>query len=130
MSVKSKTTIKKVQTHFSQVQGEVEAEEAFLQQRIEELKKKKKIANNLAKKIKKLNKPEELECSEHSLLRWAERVLGIDFELAKKEICSSEIIEMMKVLGTSGTFPNKLGYSLVVKDNVVVSIIVPNGDKK
>lgn len=60
--------------------------------------------------------------SEHALLRYLERKLGIDLEEVKKEILTDETAERIKQFG-SGRFPIGDGMRAVVKQNVVVSVV-------
>ncbi|HEB41819.1 MAG TPA: hypothetical protein ENI08_02240 [Candidatus Dependentiae bacterium] len=75
--------------------------------------------NELDKKVEFANKEPSL--SEHAILRYLERVEGIDIEKLRSEIMTTKVIEMIKMLGT-GTIPSGK-YKLRVIDNVVVTII-------
>lgn len=60
--------------------------------------------------------------TEHALLRWLERVYGIDIEEAKKKILTPAIIAGCKVV-KSGSIPLESGGRAVVKNNTIVSIV-------
>ena len=61
--------------------------------------------------------------SEHATLRYLERVMGIDVEGVKKKMLSERNKKIIKTI-TSGKIPLKdSGFTLVVKDKVIVSVI-------
>jgi len=64
-----------------------------------------------------------LGISEHALLRYFERVKGFDLKEIKCEILSDPVVALVDKLGPSGSFPNSNGYRVVIKNNVVVTII-------
>lgn len=122
--IKKHSSAKEVGSHLASLEGEIEAEELILQQKLEELANKKKKKQNLQKKLKKLTPKGEITFTEHSLLRYAERVLKIDFEAIKQEILSEEIKEMLKVLPATGSFPNKKGYNVIFKNGSITTITI------
>lgn len=69
---------------------------------------------------KRLKKREEVIVSEHALLRYCERVLGIDLEEIKHKLLPESTIDQIKTL-KSGIFPSK-DLKLVVKNKIVVTI--------
>lgn len=58
--------------------------------------------------------------SEHALVRYFERVKGFNIKDIEDELLNENLIKMVETLG-NGTFPND-NYSLVIKDNVIVTI--------
>ena len=76
----------------------------------------------LLNEIKSLSK-QEVIVSEHAVLRYLERVKGIDLNSIKKEILSDYTLKFIEKLKGNGVFPNEKGFSLKVKDNVVITII-------
>jgi len=58
--------------------------------------------------------------SDHAVIRYLERIHGFNFEDQRKELLSNEVIEAMKV-GVKTI--KRDGYSLVLKGNVVVTIL-------
>jgi hypothetical protein len=60
--------------------------------------------------------------TEHALLRYCERVLGIDLEEAASHILSDDIRKYIDEFGT-GRFPNnEKGFKVVVQNRQVVSV--------
>lgn len=61
--------------------------------------------------------------SEHAIIRYIERVLGISIDEISQKILGNEIEKQIETLG-NGTYPiNDNEFKIVVKDNVVVTII-------
>jgi chromosome segregation ATPase len=60
--------------------------------------------------------------TEHALLRYVERVMGLDLDQVKSEILTDDTIKLMKTLG-DGKYPIHDGHKAVVKGMNVVSIV-------
>jgi hypothetical protein len=58
--------------------------------------------------------------SEHAILRYLERVKGVDIAAIQAEILSADVIEQIKVIG-SGKFPQD-GYHVVVRKGTVITV--------
>lgn len=100
--------------------------EAELMTACTEQKDINKKINDIKTKIKTIDKKIEtstkkIVVSEHALLRYLERKLGINLEELQGEIITPKLEELVKTLG-SGQYPAE-GCKLVVKDNVIVTII-------
>ena len=77
---------------------------------------------HLDREIAKLAEKEPV-ASEHAILRYIERVMGIDVDEVKKKILSERNTKIIKTI-SSGKVPlEEGGFTLVVKDKVVVSVI-------
>jgi hypothetical protein len=117
-----KISEKQISTHLR----EVEDEEELIQLRIaslnKELEQKKKVKDKLRTKANKM-KTRVPMVSEHGLLRYLERVQGMDTEALKKEILHPNVLAPVEKLGPSGTYPHPDGYSLIFKNMTVVSVI-------
>ena len=90
----------------------------------------KKLIDKKAFKIKKLHQEialiktnNELIVSDHAMLRYLERVLEIDLKQIEGYILSENIKNMVSKLGTSGKFPYENGFQVVIKKNIVTTII-------
>ncbi len=60
--------------------------------------------------------------SEHALLRYIERIHGIDIEEVRKRILTPTTIQAARVV-KSGAFPLECGGRAVIKNNTIVSIV-------
>ena len=79
--------------------------------------------NNLNNKIDKLKERGSLIVSEHAIIRYIERVLGISIDEISQKILGNEIEKQIETLG-NGTYPiNDNEFKIVIKDNVVVTVI-------
>jgi hypothetical protein len=128
-----KTTIeaelKKIQTMKSKL--EVEIEDIKRQRGLmgEQITLRNNQILKLDNEIKKLkSKNDGLIVSEHAILRYLERVVGIDLEQIKSKIISEKTQTMIETLG-NGTYPSE-GFKIKVVDNVVVTVIGTDEDSK
>jgi hypothetical protein len=67
-------------------------------------------------------KGKELIVSEHALLRYIERFVGVDTDSLKKDILNQELVTKHRQLG-DGKYPIDGSIKAVIKSNVVVSIV-------
>lgn len=65
----------------------------------------------------------EIKITDHAVIRYLERVKGIDINIIRNQIIKEEIIPHMKILGGSGRFPIKDNYIIVMKDYKVITIL-------
>jgi hypothetical protein len=93
-----------------------------------EIKLKQKTLNNILKyrdnlkeQIDRFDDKKEIQVSEHAILRYLERVKGMDITELQKEILTESVLKMIDVLGGNGTYPAD-GFSVVIRDNTVVTI--------
>jgi TolA-binding protein len=78
---------------------------------------------NIQTEIESLKSPEEILITEHAILRYLERVKGIDIEAIKQEILPKNVRDQAMVLGgSSGKYPTAT-HTVIVKTGVVVTII-------
>jgi len=74
-------------------------------------------------KIERIKPKEQLRVTEHSLLRYIQRVKGIDLKEIEKEILEdTSLIEARKTLDTDGKFPLKDGGRVVIKNSTIVTV--------
>lgn len=119
---KNSSTVKELKSQLTKKQGELDAIKIEMVTRQKEYESKKKIVDELSIKIEKLEKPTNPEISEHAILRYVERVMGINIDDIKKEILSEEVLDLIDKLGGNGTYPTK-DFRVVMKDNVVVTVV-------
>lgn len=104
--------------------------EVDLQLKREQEEREKARIRNMQAELQKLNEEldnlvqDDVVISEHSIIRYLERVLGIDLDLIKDRMLDERNRAAIKILGT-GYYPIGNGFKLVVKSNVVVSVIGP-----
>jgi len=112
--------LKGLQTQLTKVEGEIKA----LKQEQAALSEKQATASNqrrsLLSRITELKQDGEPIVSEHAILRYIERIMGVDVDRIKTTILSPKIVEYINTF-RSGTFPCD-GFKVVVKDRCVVTI--------
>lgn len=79
-----------------------------------------KRIEQLQRKISLIEQP--IKVSDHAVLRYLERVLGLNLDDVRAEILSSGVEAQIRQLG-SGKYPLKGGGKAVVNGNVIVTVI-------
>ena len=100
---------------------EILKQKVFNDQKI--LSEKKKLINSIKIQINSLGKDKVVEISDHAILRYLERIKGIDIEAIKEEMDIPKIQTMVNILGSTGKYP-LCGYHAVVKDYIVTTVTV------
>ena len=75
---------------------------------------------SLTDKLKEMSKG-DIKITEHAMLRYIERVLGIDIEQIEKSILEELDIETIEKLG-NGTYPVR-DFNVVIKENFIITVI-------
>lgn len=115
--------IKNLQSQHKKLLLEAEFLKIQLQNIQDEYIFKKKQADEIRIEMLKAAKTETIKVSEHAILRYLERVKGLNIEEIEKEIVSEEIIKFVEQLGGSGQYPNK-GFNVLMKNFTVTTITV------
>ena len=128
MGVAARAEIKKLQTLKNNLVGEVEALYAHQPEIKHTIATKKTSIQILNTKIDKLMlQNKKLTVSEHAIIRYVERVLGINIEDIENKILNQTTCHLVEELG-NGRYPCNNGkFMIVVKDGCVVTVI---GDDK
>ena len=115
------TTLKSLQTQLSQSESELkvllEKQKISAKEYSEALKKNKKLKETIEK-----FKQGQLIVSEHAILRYLERIKGIDIEEIKNAILTENLKNMVSTLGISGTYPVE-DFRVKLKDGVIITVI-------
>lgn len=115
---------KKLRSQLEKIKTEIELLRTEVKVKNTEIYNKKNNVKQLSDKIKKLedNSNKDLVISEHAILRYLERIIGLDLNKLKKEIITNELKEVVKDWGSdSGSFIKK-GVEYVIKNNVIITI--------
>lgn len=122
MSVKTSHELKQLQSRKEKLLLDVDESFKQRQEADRQYQTIKKTLDELNQQILRLQQQSRKPVvTEHALLRYCERVKGIDLEKAKEEILSEEVLKYIDMFG-SGTFRFN-GIGLVVKDRSVITII-------
>lgn len=81
----------------------------------------RKSINEKEKEIKKISTSKKTIVSEHAILRYLERVCGMDIENVKTLILNEEFKTLKSLTNGDGAI-NINGISYILKDNVIVTI--------
>lgn len=98
---------------------EVSKEFKILSKNKSELEEYRKFLNSEINRIQNSNK--EIIISEHAMLRYIERIKGINLDEIKTEILTPQLLSTVKTMG-NGKFPSGNGFRAVVKDNTIITI--------
>ena len=119
--VGAETTLKGLKTRKSKVDAEITLIQSEIENKKKEFNNKKQLSNNLKAKIENLNE-EGLIISEHAILRYIERVIGLDMEELKAKILDESIVSYHRELG-NGVYPlTNTDKKAVIKNNTIVTI--------
>lgn len=123
MSIKDSVTLKSLETKYNSLDTkrnliikEVEENQATAAKLKKEMGQIKQQIDNL--KVKSTN---NIVISEHSLLRYIERVIGIDLDEISRKILNENDMKIVKTLGNC-TYP-KDGFKVKIQNGIVVTII-------
>ena len=116
--------LKKLQVKKNDVKKSIKEVERKVDETTASLNTYKYVHKQLIEKKNKIDneyKPmtSEPSVSEHSMLRWLERVRGIDLEEVRRDILTDRVIEQIKVTTTCKIPVEKC--TLIVRDCVVVT---------
>lgn len=86
-----------------------------------ELSAEEQTIKDLQSQINKLDEKSGLKVSEHAIIRYLERVEGLNVEEIQNKILTEDLLILTEKLGGSGTYP--IGeVQAVLKNNTVVTI--------
>ena len=125
MGIKNREAIKKFETMKNEICGKIAAlkeQKKLVEKEISVLEDSLK---SLEQKIEKIQNS-DLIVSEHAIIRYIERVIGINIEEIVEKIATEKMKKMVECCG-NGLYPSENGeYKLKINTNVVVTIIKVN----
>lgn len=113
---------KQLETRLGQLQAD---EQVKLKQLKQVQKEHNVLLENIRKtkeEIAKINNDPLTKVSEHAVLRYIERVKGVNTDNIAEDILHPKVKEMIQTLGGSGSYPHPDGFNVVMKNNTVVTI--------
>ena len=102
--------------------NEVKLKDMVKKGQLEEIPVEEAELKEMKKELNELKKNKKMIVSEHAILRYLERTLGLDLKVIENEILTDDVVKQYKVLG-NGKYPMGNGYKAVIKDNVVLTIV-------
>ena len=121
MAIKGKEELKKLNTLQVKLQSEIEAIKIEREILNNKLQSAERNLGKIQEEIKKLKEGNKIIVSEHAMLRYIERVVGINLKEIEKRILTDEVKEQYKIVG-NGRFPINDEFRALIRDNVVVTI--------
>lgn len=113
---------------FSKEERRLQTEIAETQQTITELAQKRQELGIKLKQVQvriQVLKRDRPHVTEHAVYRYMQRVLNTSTEALQEEMMTPMALKLLDEMGWSdGKYPSGKGYSLVVKDGVVVTVEV------
>jgi chromosome segregation ATPase len=114
--------IKQLQSQLNTISADVSALKMDVSNKQKELNQKRKTIEQLKKTIESLKHNGEIKVSEHAILRYLERVKGLDVSEIEKEILTQDVLGLIEKLGGSGKYPVN-EFQIVMKDYTVTTVI-------
>jgi hypothetical protein len=114
--------IKGLKTQLNQLNADADILKIQISNNQKELSSKLNSIKQINSEIEKLNQQDGIRVSEHAIVRYLERVKGLDIEQIQSEILTDSILKLIEVLGVNGTYPNN-GFSVVIRNNTVTTIL-------
>ena len=121
MSVKDSQTLKQLQTRKFKLEALVLDKKVSLDEAQQEYSNSKSQLGNINKQIEDLS-DKDIIVSEHALLRYIERVMGVDMDVIKEKILTTGLKTMISNMG-NGKYPIGEGNKVMVKNNVITTIV-------
>jgi len=73
-------------------------------------------------KLNKITGQKPFNVSDHAVVRYLDRVMGVDLDELYRKILSDDVLSCIEKTGGEGTFPNK-DFKVVMKNNTVVTVL-------
>jgi len=119
MNVETSAQLKALQSRKARLQGQLPSLKSDMQEASHAYSKALNSVKNIDNEIEMLTKDDSLVVSEHAMLRYIERVVGVDLEDMRQDIIS-QVEAPYRSLG-NGKYPIH-GGRVVVKDNVIITV--------
>lgn len=112
--------LKALQTRLTKARAEEGLKKEIMQTASREYEQSRSLVKHLEQEIES-NTAKAPVVSEHALLRYIQRLYGVDLDEVSSQILTPSTVAAIKTLG-SGKYPLECGGKAVVKGNTVVSI--------
>lgn len=103
---------------------DTETEEKILDYQIKKLQKERDQKREKRVQLAQKLTPKDLIVSEHAILRYMERIEGLDIDRVRKILLDQQIIDCHKKLGNNGEYPSlDSSFKVKIKNNVITTVI-------
>lgn len=114
--------LKRLQSLHNQLQLEYKAFQESQSRLKMEIETKRRQVQEVEEKIQTLKGAHEtIIISEHAIIRYLERVYGLDLEKIRQEILPPPIAAQAKTIG-NGRY-SITGHTVIIKDNVAITVL-------
>ena len=120
--IKKDRIIKGLKSQIKKLEGEAESIKIEVSNKQREYNAKLNQAKNIQEELDKLDNDKTLRVTEHAIVRYLERVKGVNISEIEKEILNSDVLKMVNTLGGTGGYPTN-GFKVLIKDYTVTTII-------
>lgn len=110
-----RSQVSTLETDVGLLKGEIASKQRSLEVKMNEIKR-------LKEEMKKIDDTTQIKVSEHAMLRYLERVHGLDLKNAEETIVTDKLKSMVDTLGGSGTYPID-GFQVVMKNYTITTVI-------
>lgn len=117
----NKFGIKGIESQINQLNADISLMRGNISQTQKEMSLKVKRKSALEKQLKELKGSGTIKVTEHALLRYLERIKGINMDDIRKEILNDTIVSLHSKLGASGEYPCD-NFRAVMKNNTIITI--------
>jgi transcriptional regulator of aromatic amino acid metabolism len=114
--------IKQLQSQLKKMTVDTEVLKIEVANKQREYNQKLQAIAKLKEAIGSLNNNSNVKVSEHAIIRYLERVKGLDVSEIEKEILTDDILSLIEKLGGSGKYPVK-DFQIVMKDYTVTTVV-------
>jgi len=114
------STITELNRKKKSIESEIEEEKYKRENQDEKIRKLNSELYKVNKRINNLTK--NVVVSEHAIVRYMERVMGVDIQEIRDKILSDKFVKMVKELGNANYPIDGTTKKAVVKDNIVITI--------
>ncbi len=120
MSAKNSQTLKQLQTRKAKLESTIADSKLTLEDAKSELNKYTSQLASVNNQINQL-KDKDIIISEHAILRYMERVMGVDMEAIKERVLTNTVKTMIGNMG-NGKYPIDGGGKAVVRNNTIITV--------
>ncbi len=120
--MKETRTVKGLQSQIKKLESEASDLKLEIDIKKKEYNQKNQTIQSIKTNIEKINSKQNIRVSEHAILRYLERVKGVDIEQIEKEILNDKVLQLIDKLGGNGSYPSN-DCSIKLSNYVVTTVI-------
>jgi septal ring factor EnvC (AmiA/AmiB activator) len=118
---KNQQLIKGYQNQINKLLADIAIDKSQISFLSKKINNSKKTISDLKKNIAEIQSNNDLVVIDHAIVRYLERVEGLDIESIKEKIKNEKIVRIYETLGGNGKYPCD-DFVAVVRNNTIVTI--------